>query len=153
MSDHESNQTEPTQNSGNETDPRFPTGPWTGFWLQREIAGRQMMRLHLAFADGKVTGADMVGKFTITGAYELVGGQCRFSKVYPTHIVEYDGKNEGDGNWLWGLWTIRAFDKGGFHIWPLGEDDPTQKKLRREKDLPANAEKEDVRVLVPAVGE
>ena len=32
-----------------ETDPRFPSGPWTGFFLQKLLPGRHVMELRLTF--------------------------------------------------------------------------------------------------------
>jgi len=136
-----------------ETDPRFPSGEWTGFWLQRAYAGRQWMRLFLTFKDGVVSGAgsDRIGDFDMRGTYDLVTGACSIAKTYHgAHAVEYDGKNEGDGQWIWGLWHIRAFDRGGFHLWPAGEDDPTQQRLKAEKDVPL--ERPRVRLVPVEVG-
>ena len=39
-----------------EIDARFPSGPWTGYWLQRAHPGRNMMELRLIFRNGTVTG-------------------------------------------------------------------------------------------------
>ena len=123
-----------------ETDTRFPSGKWTGFWLQRFYVGRQYMALNLTFVNGVVRGegVDRVGPFSIAGTYDLVTGNCTMTKAYAgAHSLSYEGRNEGDGQWIWGLWHIRAYDRGGFHIWPEGEDDPTGRKLRAEKELPA----------------
>lgn len=117
-----------------ETDPRFPSGPWVGFWIQR-AHGKQKMRLSFYFAGGKVTGsgADMIGRFSFDGAYDLKTGACVMTKQYlNAHRVRYEGVNEGDGMWLWGLWHI-APDRGGFHLWPQGEEDPTQRRAKEEK--------------------
>ena len=32
-----------------ETDPRFPSGRWTGFFLQKAVPGRHLMELRLQF--------------------------------------------------------------------------------------------------------
>ena len=125
-----------------ETDPRFPSGRWIGFWLQRFFIGRQYMSLNLTFAAGVVKGegVDRVGEFTLTGRYELTTGACRITKAYVgAHSLTYEGRNENDGQWIWGLWHHRTLDRGGFHIWPEGEDDPTGPSLRAEKDMPAPA--------------
>jgi hypothetical protein len=121
-----------------ETDPRFPSGPWVGFWIQ-DVMGKQMMSLSLAFFDGRVTGTgrDIVGRFDFLGRYELKTGRVRMTKQYQdAHQILYEGANQNDGQWLWGIWTIPHLARGGFHIWPEGEDDPTQKHLRTEKELP-----------------
>ncbi len=51
-----------------ETDPRFPSGPWTGFFLQKEIPGKHTMELRLTFRAGSMTGEgrDWVGPFLVT---------------------------------------------------------------------------------------
>jgi len=123
-----------------ETDPRFPSGPWTGFWVQRGW-GKQRMSLSLAFAEGRVRGQgrDVIGEFDFAGSYELETGRTRMVKHYARgHWVEYDGANQGDGLWLWGLWTVET-ERGGFHLWPEGEDDPTQKRTGAQKEMPAPA--------------
>lgn len=144
---------QPQQSPPIEADERFPSGRWTGFWLQRVLAGRQYMSLHLTFADGRVHGhgSDVIGDFTIAGAYDLKSGQCKFRKGYiGQHSVDYEGRNQNDGLWIWGLWTMGALDRGGFHIWPHGEEDPTRRRLRESAELPAEAAGRR-RVLVPAI--
>jgi hypothetical protein len=133
-----------------ETDPRFPSGKWTGFWLQRLMLGRQYMSLNLTFADNRLTGegTDCVGDFVMDGQYNLANGQCTLFKSYiGAHGVLYEGRNEDDGLWIWGLWHIGNFDQGGFHIWPVGEDDPSGRKLHEQRDLP---QKQSRKKLVPA---
>ena len=122
-----------------ETDPRFPSGKWTGFWLQRFFTGRQYMSLDLAFAGGVVRGegVDRIGEFSIAGTYDLRTGSVRLTKAYAgAHSLAYEGRNENDGKWIWGLWRLRAADRGGFHLWPAGEADPTGPTLGAEKELP-----------------
>lgn len=121
-----------------ETDPRFPSGKWTGFWLQPTLAGRQWMSLTLSFFDGKVQGegTDSVGEFAMSGSYELSNGTCSIVKSYVgAHEVVYEGRNEDDGMWIWGLWHIATTDRGGFHLWPAGEEDPTGARLKAAKEL------------------
>ena len=125
-----------------ETDPRFPSGRWTGFWLQRVFIGRQYMSLNLTFAQGIVRGegADRVGEFTIAGRYEVKTGSCKLTKAYVgAHALTYEGRNENDGQWIWGVWRRLTLDRGGFHLWPEGEDDPTGPTLGAAKELPAEA--------------
>lgn len=120
-----------------ETDPRFPSGPWTGFWIQHGI-GTQRMSLSLSFLNGRVTGCgkDIVGRFDFSGTYDLTTGRVALLKQYEkAHRVAYDGANQGDGMWLWGVWSLRHL-RGGFHIWPEGEDDPTQRRLEKSLDQP-----------------
>ena len=136
-----------------ETDPRFPSGKWTGFWLQRLLLGRQYMSLNLAFAKNRITGegTDCIGDFVMAGQYDLTTGQCTIHKSYiGAHTVFYEGRNENDGLWIWGLWHIGNSDQGGFHLWPANEPDPSGCKLHEEKELP----QEQTRVrLVPAGAE
>ena len=55
-----------------ETDPRFPSGPWQGFFLMAHLPGRHRMELHLSFQQGVMTGEgrDMIGPFLIRGKYQ-----------------------------------------------------------------------------------
>jgi hypothetical protein len=125
-----------------ETDPRFPSGPWTGFFLQRINPGRHRMELRLQFRAGEMTGEgrDWVGKFLIRGRYAVADGKCHWVKRYlGKHDVIYQGYNEGKG--IWGLWEIPTEThpdvcRGGFHIWPEGMPDPSQPQLSEEADLP-----------------
>jgi hypothetical protein len=121
-----------------ETDPRFPSGEWKGFYLQRDVPGRQWMALALEFSGGRVAGEgrDSVGEFLLRGVYELKDGRCTLVKTYPgSHDVLYTGSNEGDGKWLWGVWRIHT-ESGGFHLWPKGEEDPTQGRTSAAKEAP-----------------
>lgn len=140
-----------------ETDPRFPSGPWTGFFLQPVIPGRHLMELRLTFRHGQMTGAgrDWVGEFVIRGGYSVEDGKCHWSKRYlAKHDVFYKGYNEGKG--IWGTWEIPAGSNsagwnGGFYIWPEGMPDPTKPQLTEEADLPVALEEEMVDpVAVPA---
>ena len=116
-----------------ETDSRFPSGEWIGFFLQPSISrDRRRMELSLTFSSGNFTGegSDGVGDFTIRGRYDLKTGEVTFHKDYISqHSVFYRGWNEGKG--IWGTWeiSVRAgdfgfSDKGGFHIWPKGMGGP-----------------------------
>ena len=130
-----------------ETDPRFPSGPWTGFFLQKGIPGRHMMEIRLTFQNGTMTGEgrDWVGRFTFTGRYNLADGKCYWTKKYiGKHDVFYQGYNEGKG--IWGFWQFPGYEhlgalaRGGFHIWPEGMGDPTTEVLTAEADLPIEQE-------------
>jgi len=123
-----------------ETDPRFPSGPWEGFWIQKyEPRGKHQTELHLHFSQGVMTGEgrDVVGKYLVRGRYDVVTGRCHWSKRYVgKHDVAYDGFNEGKG--IWGTWSIESLGliwKGGFHIWPKGMLDPTGQTLHAEADI------------------
>src|SRR5262245_87833 len=115
----------PQPGPDSETDPRFPSGKWTGFFLDRRLPGRHMMELHLSFAKGGLTGEgrDKVGKFVIRGRYDVANGQCYWTKRYlGKHDVFYQGYAEGKG--IWGTWELTDMGqtaRGGFHIWPEGQ--------------------------------
>ncbi len=125
-----------------EPDPNYPSGPWTGFFLQPLLPGKHRMELHLTFQAGAMTGEgrDWVGPFTIRGRYDVATGQCHWTKRYlGKHDVFYKGFNEGKG--IWGVWHISASSasaqqRGGFHIWPEGMPDPTGDRLAEEADVP-----------------
>ena len=124
-----------------ETDPRFPSGRWIGFFLDARIPGRHQMELLLTFRRGTLSGEgrDWVGRFTARGRYATADGKCHWTKRYlGKHDVFYQGFNEGKG--IWGTWEISAADvgccRGGFHIWPEGMPDPTEPHLTEEADLP-----------------
>src|SRR5436190_4635431 len=104
-----------------ETDPRFPSGPWTGFFLQPLLPGRHLMDLRLTFRHGSMTGdgRDWVGRFTLKGRYSLDDGKCYWTKRYlGKHDVFYRGYNEGKG--IWGTWelppesAVLVHPRGGF---------------------------------------
>jgi hypothetical protein len=120
-----------------ETDPRFPSGPWVGFFLQPEVPGRHLMELRLTFTMGQLKGEgrDWVGRFIMAGHYSTADGKCRWTKRYlGRHDVFYRGFNEGKG--IWGVWEIALIGRGGFHIWPEGMPDPSRPQLSEEADLP-----------------
>ena len=124
-----------------ETDPRFPTGPWVGFFLQKSLPGKHAMELRLTFLAGNMTGEgrDRVGPFLIKGRYDLADGKCYWTKKYVgKHDVFYQGYNEGKG--IWGTWQIGELARGGFHIWPEGFGDPTTEYLVEEANLPVGDE-------------
>lgn len=111
-----------------EQDPRFPSGPWTGFFLQFWIPGRNTTDVTITYSRGTMTGRgyDRVGAFNIDGTYDIGTGECEWTKQYlGRHSVNYRGVNDGHG--IWGVWEIRQLaglytDRGGFHIWPEGSD-------------------------------
>jgi hypothetical protein len=125
-----------------ETDARFPSGRWTGFFLQPLLPGRHRMELLLTFRQGVLTGEgrDWVGRFILRGRYDLTDGRCHWTKRYlQRHDVFYRGYNEGKG--IWGVWEIAATREyarqtGGFHIWPEGMLDPTGEHLTEAAELP-----------------
>jgi hypothetical protein len=119
-------------------DPRFPSGPWVGFFLQPLLPGKHMMELVLEFSEGQVLGEgrDRIGLFLIRGRFQVEDGRCWWTKTYVgRHDVSYQGYNEGKG--IWGRWEIYSPWSGGFHIWPEGMSDPTQPRMSTAEELPA----------------
>jgi hypothetical protein len=125
-----------------ETDPRFPSGRWIGFFLDKRLPGKHQMELLLTFRQGEMTGdgRDIVGKFLVRGRYGVADGTCYWHKRYlDRHDVFYQGYAEDKG--IWGNWELHPKEiyglvKGGFHIWPDGLADPTQSTLAAEADVP-----------------
>ena len=117
---------DPLDTDAVENDPRFPTGRWTGFFLQCWVPGRHSMSIDLRFDSGALQGrgADRVGSFTFGGEYNPADGKCRWTKRYVgRHSINYSGVNEGHG--IWGVWELPQLgglftDRGVFHIWPEG---------------------------------
>jgi hypothetical protein len=134
-----------------ESDPRFPSGKWLGFFLQKEVPGRHWMELFLTFANGIMTGTgrDWVGEFVIEGTYDIDNGAAHWNKSYiGKHVVTYKGFNEGKG--IWGTWELITQSQtitGGFHIWPEGMPDPTQPRVAEEAEVPNEIIRES---LLPA---
>ena len=130
-----------------ETDDRFPSGKWIGFYLQPPVPGRGQMELLLTFQNGSMTGEgrDPVGEFLINGKYAVEDGQCHWIKQYVgQHQVFYRGFNEGKG--IWGTWEIPQSwyaSTGGFHIWPEGMADLTNSHLKEEAPLPRSVNFDD----------
>lgn len=131
-----------TPNLSTESDPRFPSGKWVGFWTDKRLPGKHQMELELTFSNGSMTGSgrDIVGTFAIEGTYHLDDGLCLFLKQYVAqHVVGYRGFNEGKG--IWGSWELiiqKQKFTGGFHIWPHGMADPTQPTLDEEAEIPSD---------------
>jgi hypothetical protein len=84
------------------------------------------MDLVLTFADHSVSGygRDDIGQFVVTGRLDETNGECYWTKTYlGRHDVYYRGFREGKG--IWGLWDLPN-ESGGFHIWPLGQEEGDQ---------------------------
>ncbi len=133
-----------------ETDPRFPSGPWKGYFLQPSLPGRHWMDLHLTFRGGRLSGEgrDKIGEFVLTGRYDVSDGRCRFTKTYiGRHSLYYNGYNEGKG--IWGRWELSTSVAwhGGFHIWPVGHGFADPSTLLVAVELPIA---EEAAVLEPA---
>jgi hypothetical protein len=126
-----------------ELDDRFPSGPWTGFYLERAVPGRHWMELRLSFSQGRIRahGRDRIGAFTFTGRYDVRDGTCHWTKRYVgRHDVAYQGYNEGRG--IWGVWEIPPRMRGGFHIWPVGMEDPTLQRQTEQAEEPIETARE-----------
>lgn len=113
-----------------ETDPRFGSGRYRGFYVQFGIRTAQEMTL--SFAGGRVTGwgLDPVGRFDVTGSYDVDRGRALWTKHYPgRHTVHYDVTAEVQHG-MWGLWQIRGYlgDRGGFQLWPVGGNGATEQR-------------------------
>jgi len=129
-----------------ESDPRFPSGRWAGFFTDKRMAGKHQMELLLTFHQGEITGEgrDRVGQFLIRGHYDTAEGKCRWHKRYVGgHDVFYQGYAEDKG--IWGTWELSPREvyghvSGGFYIWPEGLGDPTGSTLSEEADVPAPVE-------------
>lgn len=86
----------------------YPSGFWEGFWVQ-EYYGRQAMReFELHFRDGNIAGSgkDIIGRFTISGAYDKQTGRVLIVKQYVgKHAVRYSGDPDGEGC-IQGKWEV-----------------------------------------------
>lgn len=134
-----------------ESDDRFPSGRWQGYFLQRSLGEtKRRMELDLTFREGRITGdgRDGVGPFTIKGRYDVADGTCFWTKRYPAHDVFYKGYAEGKG--IWGTWEIELNDRDGFRIWPKGSGEGEEQSDRREETPPVTFE-EDVLEREPLV--
>ena len=112
----------PTGREQHETDDRFPTGAWTGFYLQPDSRRRHGMDLFLEFIENRVSGKghDPVGESTINGAYDLTTAECSWTKQYVgQHRVEYAGQARRRG--IVGQWRVPGQPEvwsGPFFVWP-----------------------------------
>ncbi len=108
------------EKSALETDPRFPSGRWKGYYIQAGIRGWQDLILN--FCDGKIEGTaiDKGGECDIQGTYDLSNGAVSLVKIYFYHKVEYRGEARDKG--IRGGFMIRYpldIDAGDFYIWPV----------------------------------
>src|SRR5262245_20879103 len=104
----------------------FPSGPWTGFYNYGRSTRKHRMDLELTFADHTVSGdgTDDIGRFFVSGPFDETNSECYWTKTYiDGHDVYYRGFREGKG--IWGLWELPS-ESGGFHIWPLGQEEAKQ---------------------------
>jgi hypothetical protein len=116
-------------------DVRLPSGVWSGFYLEDQRPRRGWMHLYLTFEDGVIAGegTDYVGPWNISGSYDAGTGYCHWVKQYlGKHQVVYDGKVTDNG--IEGVWNIRNWLNGQFHIWPRHRHDLEQLYLSDEND-------------------
>jgi hypothetical protein len=116
-----------------------PSGPWTGFYTYNLFPGKYRTDVILSFADGRMTGEgnDAVGPFIISGRYDSASKNCYWTKTYiHQHDVAYTGFGEGKG--IWGTWDIQNVHRGGFHIWPVGQDGEAE-AIEHEEETPQEA--------------
>ena len=106
-----------------ETDPRFPSGRWRGYFEQS--GRRTRMELDLTFSRGRLfgDGRDAIGDFVLSGVYDCASGACELLKTYlGQHAVEYSGRA---ARGIAGTWTLPdaarepGVTTGPFHIWPI----------------------------------
>ncbi|PYL06329.1 MAG: hypothetical protein DME33_14020 [Verrucomicrobia bacterium] len=100
---------------------------------------KHRMDLVLTFANRTISGdgRDDVGLFLVSGRFDDTNGECYWTKTYVgTHDVYYRGFREGKG--IWGLWELGS-DSGGFHIWPLGEEEGEHEHESAEEPAPLEA--------------
>ncbi len=117
----------------------FPSGPWTGFYKYGDTTKKHRMNLVLTFANHIISGdgRDDLGVFFVAGRFDDANGECYWTKTYVgAHDVYYRGFCEGKG--IWGLWELRS-DSGGFHIWPLGEEEGEHEHESAEEPAPLEA--------------
>ncbi len=113
----------------------FPSGPWTGFFLEFHRPERGWMHLYLNFENGRIQGegTDYVGPWHINGMFSEQDLNCNWIKQYVgQHQVEYTGQCSQQG--IVGTWEIGPGYEGKFHIWPSSRGDIQQMYL--EQDLP-----------------
>ncbi|MEO6597913.1 MAG: hypothetical protein ABIP94_24485 [Planctomycetota bacterium] len=112
----------------------YPSGPWTGYYLERGRRHRQDLDLH--FSKGVLTGGvpDGIGPFSVSGSYGSGDGEVRWTKRYlRLHRVSYRGFREGKG--IWGTWEIPPFSRSGFHIWPVGAGEAANEQAENEQEV------------------
>lgn len=126
----------PDQNSDTESDSRFSSGEWNGFYIESHRSGRGWMSMYLAFANGSINGegTDYVGPWVAKGSYDTDSGMCSWTKQYlGLHAVHYSGRASNDG--IQGQWNIGS-TRGDFHIWPRGLSQFDELYLKKDLDLP-----------------
>jgi hypothetical protein len=118
-----------------ELDERFPSGPWTGFFLQPPLRGRHWMELRLTFSNGRLRGdgRDRIGLFTFTGSYDVRDGTCRWVKRYVgAHDVAYAATTRARASGACGTSRLAcaAASTSGRSAWPTP---PRRSRARNRK--------------------
>ncbi|SRR6266480_2782582 len=117
----------------------FPSGLWTGFYNYGNSAKKHRMDLVLTFANRTISGdgRDNVGLVFVSSRFDDTNGECYWTKNYVgVHDVYHRGFHESKG--ISGVWQLRT-DLGGFHIWPLGEDEGEHEQEMLEEPAPVEA--------------
>lgn len=101
-----------------ESDPRFPSGIWRGYYTQPNTGSEQhLTEAHLHFFSGQIEGwgEDKVGSFNLEGGYRLTDGSCFWTKHYHgRHSLAYRG--EASGGALSGIWEASTRWWGQFQL-------------------------------------
>ena len=93
------------------------------------------MHLYLQFGEGQIEGegTDYVGPWYIRGNYDLTELKCDWTKTYlGKHQVKYRGRIAESG--IQGIWDIRNWNRGPFHIWPQHRSDLTKLFLADDQE-------------------
>ena len=126
-------ETNPIEPLNFESDPRLPSGQWSGFFLDDRLPRRGWMHLYINFASGKIQGegTDCVGPWIVNGQYDTRTGLCQWAKQYVgKHRVNYNGRMSDQG--IQGNWDIHGWLDGMFHIWPANRTDLQQLYMNDE---------------------
>lgn len=129
-----------------EQDPRFPSGPWRGFYSYFADATRCGMDMTFSFADGRLfaEGRDDLGTFVFRGQYDTATGWVEWWKVYTFcsccgplgHAIFYQGTATTSG--IVGGWEqIEGGYGGPFRLWPgTGSGDLVDTEAKEEPVVP-----------------
>ncbi len=110
----------------------LPDGEWQGFYLYGNFRLEHPMQCNLIFNQGLIQGygVDDIAPFGWQGTYseKLT---VNMTKSYTSHIVHYHGY--ADENGIWGTWKLFDGTAGGFHIWPIQENEDVHRESIKEK--------------------
>ncbi|MEQ1905032.1 MAG: hypothetical protein ABL888_12665 [Pirellulaceae bacterium] len=110
-----------------------PSGPWTGFFLEKHHLQKGWMHLYLQFQQSEILGegTDYVGPWQIKGTFTDTSN-CVWTKKYlGKHPVRYQGQFGETG--IVGKWDISGLAWGEFHIWPAEYTEIQEMYLRQEE--------------------